>query len=271
MSTSTATQTPKGNSPTGPSSAWYPYLLQWQQARCDEAVADIFGYYALQLGQPALDGLRCNRMAQRWLAHTPGDIPANSCAPAPQTTLHCYPEALPFAEASVDLLILPHTLEHCQEPHAALREVARVLVPEGRVLIFGLNPFSLWGMQHALERPQHAPLSAAQGLSYRRLRDWLALLALEVVATDFGCYAPALNSPEWLARWRWMDGLGQRLWPVLGAAYCVLAVKKVHGSMLLPAHAPGRAWPRQAAGVAAASSSYHPRQSTPHSSATESS
>lgn len=261
MNNSTVTQTTKGNIPEPLCRAWLPYLLQWQQARCDEAVADIFGYYALQLGQPALDGLRCNRMGQRWLVHTPSDLAKANAAPAlptAQATLHCYPEALPFAQASVDLLILPHTLEHCQQPHAALREVARVLVPEGRVLIFGLNPYSLWGMQHALERPSHPPLNAARGLSYRRLRDWLALLALEVVATDFGCYAPALNSPEWLARWRWMDGLGQRLWPVLGAAYCVLAVKKVHGSMRLPASAPSRAWQPQAAGVAAASSSYYP-------------
>ena len=29
----------------------------------------------------------------------------------------------------------------------ALREVERVLVPEGRVVIFGLNPMSLWGLR----------------------------------------------------------------------------------------------------------------------------
>ncbi len=26
------------------------YLLDWEQQRCDEAVADIFGYHSLQLG-----------------------------------------------------------------------------------------------------------------------------------------------------------------------------------------------------------------------------
>jgi hypothetical protein len=44
------------------------YLLDWEQARFDEAVADIFGYHALQLGLPALPGLRNNRIPHRWLA-----------------------------------------------------------------------------------------------------------------------------------------------------------------------------------------------------------
>ncbi len=30
------------------------YLLDWEQQRCDEAVADIFGYHSLQLGLPML-------------------------------------------------------------------------------------------------------------------------------------------------------------------------------------------------------------------------
>ena len=44
------------------------YLLEWEQQRCDEAVADIFGYHSLQLGMPMLQGLRANRMPHRWLA-----------------------------------------------------------------------------------------------------------------------------------------------------------------------------------------------------------
>lgn len=47
------------------------------------------------------------------------------------------PEALPFPNASLDLVVLPHTLELSVDPHMALREVERVLVPEGRVVIAG--------------------------------------------------------------------------------------------------------------------------------------
>ncbi len=88
--------------------------------------------------------------ARRWLAAQEADLTCEnqSCQAPAQAQLVCHPEALPFAEASIDLLVLPHTLERCQSPHAAVREVARVLVPEGRVLIFGLNRWSVWGAQH---------------------------------------------------------------------------------------------------------------------------
>lgn len=239
-----------------PRVAWAQYLLDWQQQRCDEAVADIFGYHSLQLGWPALDALRCNRMPKRWLAAQAQEVdwsgPGPSCQAPAATSLVCHPEALPFPEACIDLLVLPHTLERCQQPHAALREVARVLVPEGRVLIFGLNPWSLWGLQHSIERPAPGSLNAARALAYFRLRDWLQLLALEVVATDFGCHAPAVQGQDWQQRWHWLDALGQRAWPVLGGAYCVLAVKKVQGVRLI---SPG--WQRTAAPASAVAASAH--------------
>src|SRR5438034_243909 len=44
------------------------YLLAWEQRHLDHAVADLFGFHALQLGLPQLDALRANRMPHRWLA-----------------------------------------------------------------------------------------------------------------------------------------------------------------------------------------------------------
>ncbi len=229
------------------------YLLEWEQQRSDEAVADIFGYHSLQLGQPMLHALRHNRMPHQWMAATTADLTPErtTCQGVHQVQLCCAPEALPFSESSLDLLVMPHTLECCQDPHAALREAVRVLVPEGRLLLFGLNPFSLWGLQHGLERVQSPGMNAWKGLPHWRVRDWLHVLAMDVVAADFGCHAPAVDSRAWLERWRWMDKLGNKAWPVLGGAYCMLAVKKVHGMRLMePAWRKNKA-PAQAAPAAA--------------------
>ena len=155
------------------------------------------------------------------------------CQDCAGVQLCCVPEALPFSDASLDLLVMPHTLEWCQDPHAALREAVRVLVPEGRLLLFGLNPYSLWGIQHGLERVQQPELNAWKGLPYWRVRDWLQVLAMDVVAADFGCHVPAVHAQAWLERWRWMDAVGQKAWPIFGGAYCMLAVKKVHGMRLM--------------------------------------
>ena len=125
------------------------YLLAWEQDRFDLAVADVFGFHALQLGVPELDALRANRMPQRWLALPEGDAPAIDGA---RVALVTDAAALPFPEASLDLVVLPHTLELSADPHQVLREVERVLVPEGRVVLTGFNPASLWGMRQARAR-----------------------------------------------------------------------------------------------------------------------
>lgn len=226
------------------------YLLAWEQARFDEAVANIFGYHSLQLGMPLLDGLRANRMPHQWLAM--GQEAVEGSIASVETggvdgplqrravDLLTEPVALPFPAASLDLLVLPHTLELSIDPHAALREVERVLVPEGRVVISGLNPTSLWGLRQRrarlyqrLGRGNLYLPDVGEFIGYRRLRDWLRLLNFEVESARFGCYRPAVRTAHWLERFGWMDPLGERWWPILGAAYFLVAVKRVHGMRLL--------------------------------------
>ncbi|MCW5634300.1 MAG: methyltransferase domain-containing protein [Rubrivivax sp.] len=231
------------------------YLLAWEQARLDQAVADAFGFHALQLGLPELDGLRANRMPHRWLAsdtlYVPQPLPvpppvdeALLQRPAPPLpALNCEFEALPFPDASIDLVVLPHSLELARDPHLALREVERVLVPEGRVVIVGFNPTSLWGLRQRLghvrrgmglarERGLFLP-RAGDFIGYWRARDWLRLLGFEVEAGGFGCWRPPLASERWLQRFAWMDRFGDRWWPVLGAVYLICAVKRVRGMRLV--------------------------------------
>jgi hypothetical protein len=66
-----------------------------------------------------------------------------------------------------------------------------------------------------------------------RLRDWLGRLSFEVEKGEFGCYRPALRSEKWLQRFEWMDHVGARWWPIFGAAYFLVAVKRVRGMRLL--------------------------------------
>jgi SAM-dependent methyltransferase len=226
--------------------AWFQtapgqYLLQWERAQLDRAVADVFGYHALQLGLPELAGLQANRMPHQWLAV------AHAGQAAPSTAIVSDFAALPFAQGSLDLLVLPHALEFSADPHATLREAERVLVPEGRVVICGLNPTSLWGWKQRRERAyQRLGLGklylpdSGDLIGYWRLRDWLRLLSFEVESGNFGCYRPAARSAAWLDRMAWMDSLGSRYWPILGAAYCITAVKRVRGMRVL-----GPAWKRQ--------------------------
>jgi SAM-dependent methyltransferase len=216
------------------------YLLAWERAEFDRAVSDIFGYHALQLGLPELDTLQANRMPHKWLALNEPPPPDSPAKAALLTEFG----ALPFAENSVDLVVLPHSLELNLDPHTTLREVGRVLVPEGKVVICCLNPASLWGLRqrraHLYRRLGMGELflpDAGEFIGYRRLRDWLRLLSFEVESSTFGCWRPAMSSDKWLDRCDWMDPLGERWWPIFGAVYFMVAVKRVRGLKLI-----GPAW-----------------------------
>jgi SAM-dependent methyltransferase len=222
-------------------------LLEWEQAQMDRLVADVFGFHALQLGLPEVDALRANRMQHRWLALDTayqGWVPpggqslAATAAFAGEQAVHlrCDFEALPFPSNSLDLVVLPHALELARDPHLTLREVERVLVPEGRVVIAGFNPASLWGLWQRMGRwgvDRALVLPQGEFIAYWRLRDWLRLLGLEIETGCFGCYRPVLRDPVWWARSEWMERAGDRWWPVLGAAYFVVAVKRARGMRLV--------------------------------------
>ena len=242
------------------------YLLAWEQTQFDQAVGDVFGYHALQLGFTELDALRANRMPHRWLAaedvaeevvekvaenieedvskdvlKDEAELTSSIDASSPlRAALVTDAGALPFPAASLDLVVLPHTLELSGDAHATLREVERVLVPEGRLVISGLNPASLWGMRqrraHFYQRFGRGDLflpEAGDFIGYWRLRDWLRLLSFEVESARFGCYRPAFETTRWLSRFEWMDTAGKRWWPIFGAVYFLVAVKRVRGMRLL--------------------------------------
>jgi SAM-dependent methyltransferase len=231
-------------------------LLQWEQAQIDHAVTDVFGYHALQLGLPELHGLRANRIPHRWVASDslqpiepielppPDDADLVSLPFDAGAAVHCDFDALPFPSQSLDLVVLPHALELARDPHLTLREVERVLVPEGRVMILGFNPASLWGLRQRLGHARRT-IGLASGtstlflpragefLGYWRLRDWLRLLSFEVEGGRFGCYRPPYSSARWLERSAWMERVGERWWPVFGAVYFLVAVKRVRGMRLV--------------------------------------
>jgi SAM-dependent methyltransferase len=226
------------------------YLLAWEQAQLDASVTDIFGFHALQVGLPQLFALRDNRIPNRWVAAGPqfemdcaSECSDLSLRDAPLVTLQCDFEALPFADQSLDLVVLPHTLELAIDPHLALREVERVLRPEGRVVLIGFNPNSLWGVRQRLGHLKrritlgykHKLFLPSEGefIGYRRARDWLKLLSFDIEHTDFGVYCPPLSNAQWLQRFSWLERLGPHCWPMLGALYCTVAVKRVRGMRLI--------------------------------------
>ena len=198
------------------------YVLAREQAYFDETVSDIFGFNALQLGLPQHDLLRASRIPLRF------NLDLHPTARLISDFNH-----LPIASQSIDLALMPHVLEFSATPHQVLREVERVLMPEGHVIISGFNPWSWWGVGHLTKRRCGDYPWRGNFINLPRVKDWLALLGLEVVAGRLSCYAPPLQSAKWLDRFQFMEAAGDRWWPLGGGVYFLLAKKRVHSMRLI--------------------------------------
>jgi SAM-dependent methyltransferase len=198
------------------------YVMAWEQEKIDTVVDDLFGYNALQFGLPQLQLLARNRIPLRQIVGKSGAV-----------NVLCDLRELPFAANSIDLVVMPHVLEFHDDPHQILREVERILIPDGQLVITGFNPVSLWGLRRKLPNcPQEFPFHGHY-LSVLRLKDWLQLLNFEVNRGNFGCYAPPCRQARRLKRWRFMEAAGNRWWSFAGGVYLLRAVKRVRGMRLI--------------------------------------
>jgi SAM-dependent methyltransferase len=199
------------------------YMLLRERHYFDRAVADVFGFNAAQIGLPGVDMLRNSRIPLRVRLGR---------GPAP--LLPAEPTLLPIACRSLDLVVLPHALEFSNHPHQVLREVERVLRPDGRVVISGFNPYSLWGMTRRFKGGVEADFPwSGSFLALPRIKDWLALLGFELAAGSMCCYRPPLNDQKWLRRFRFMEPAGDRWWAMGGGVYFLQAIKRVQGMRVI--------------------------------------
>ncbi|GFO71251.1 hypothetical protein BJAS_P0589 [Bathymodiolus japonicus methanotrophic gill symbiont] len=124
---------------------------------------------------------------------------------------------LPFKTASVDMVILPHLLEFDQHKHQVLREVERILKPEGKLTIISFNPWNIYiNLQYMRRREKNTPWFPGL-VSRTRIEGWLRLLNFEVeLAAGFNFDATRINSGH-------AEGRGQEL---RVAAFGIKAIKR---------------------------------------------
>ena len=210
------------------------YVLRWEQQCFDQIVADVFGFHALQIGLPQMNALSENRMPLHALFIHAND----NLEYASRFNWHLIEgntSELPFANESLDLVVLPHVLEFAADPHQILREVDRILRPEGRLVISGFNPASLWGARQYLSRLIGNPFLPRDGqfISLIRVKDWLQLLNYSLDRGHFGCYKFPLHGESSMSRMDFLESMGNRWWPIFGAVFLVSAIKRHKGMRLI--------------------------------------
>ncbi len=197
-------------------------LLEQEREQLDNILATLFGYHILQVGcLLGNDLLSSSRVSNKVLIDP--DKAGETLTPA----IYGYPDAIPIASDSVDVVVLPHTLEFERDPHQILREADRVLIPEGHVVVLGFNPWSLWGLWRLLFGRSGTAPWCGDFLSVTRTKDWMALLGFDVVLVRHYFFRPPLQRKGIMNKLSFMEKLGAKLWPRLSGAYVLMAKKRV--------------------------------------------
>ena len=177
-------------------------LLSTEARVISESLEDCFGWETLQIG--VWGETRSLVGHARTRSQTVLDIDATQGLDAIGR-----PSQLPIASDCMDVVLLAHALEFESDPYSLVREADRVLAGEGKLLVLGFSPMSLWGLRARASRSGFPP-GLRRVLSERRVRDWLHLLGYDVLEVRHYLYGLPWGEPAsvdhqlrrgWLAPW----------------------------------------------------------------------
>lgn len=142
-----------------------------------------------------------------------------------ELSLKCKYEELPIASDTIDLALLPLTLQESQNPHQILREVERVLIPEGNVVVIGRNPFGRDGLTHTFKNWKNKDQNPLKDISRRRIIDWFGLLGFDIESKiNLSVTNDKLQNSK---SYPWVKKLGQKFCDLFCGYYIIIGKKKV--------------------------------------------
>lgn len=219
-------------------------LLALEARLAEEAIDGVFGEETLQVGlwgEPRLFLRSCRTQRSSLLASSLYDADTHF----DNFTIGEF-HRLPIENDSIDSVILPHTLDFSDRPHAILREVHRVLRADGHLLMLGFRPGGLWGLRRLIPGAEMPP-GADHLLSDRRLKDWLRLLDMRIQHAKGYFFRWPLPRTRLSPGTKW-ERRGQRWWSELSACYMLSAQKRI--STLTPVRPVWRKKTKVVAGLA---------------------
>ena len=199
-------------------------LVQAEQRLITTHLSNLFGYNLLQVGSlPGADLLATSRVLNRTVL----DLGDGGALPPCDAVLRGAAGALPVESHCVDVVVLPHVVEFEERPHEALREAARVLIPEGHLVLTSFSPLSFLGLWRLALRHRAKPPWHGRFFTAGRLRDWLELLDFDLLKVAPLFFEPPLAIPRALERLRVMEPAARKLCPVFAGCHVLLARKRI--------------------------------------------
>lgn len=196
-------------------------LAQLERQTMDRLLPRMFGYHIGQIGSIGAEPYyRHSPISHQLLLQVEEE--ENDAA-----SLRCRTDALPIRAESMDVVILPHTLEFTEMPHRLLRECERILIGEGHLIIMVFNPWSLCGLWRLFLAWRDVPPWNGHFYRHARIKDWLSLLDLELIHSERVFYRPPLRQVSIMRRLGFLEKLGRYCWPYFGGVHIMVARKRV--------------------------------------------
>lgn len=195
-------------------------LLKTEQKKIESKLDATVGYYLIT--QSPLKALSIDNHRLRKTFQVAPTLELG----APCSAVVAKPNELPFNTDGIDVHILHHTLDISETPHDDLREVARTLLPSGKLIIVGFNPFGFWSFFRLFANKNKAPW-CARFIARHRLEDWLKVAGLTLESSSFIYYELPLQSATWRSRFAWFEKIFRLLKLPFSGVYILTATKQV--------------------------------------------
>ncbi len=204
-------------------SDWYQtplgqLLAQAERRQMDELLPDLFGYHLLQMGVHGSEVLcQASRISHQMRMETEPQLKAG---------IYAHASRLPYASESIDVCVVSHSLEFDEDPHAILREIDRILIPEGHVVVMGFNPVSFWGLSRIVRVWRKQLPWSGQFYRRARVKDWLSVLGFDCVNTSGVFYRPPVQHEKVMQKLEFLENHAPKWMNFIAGVYVIVARKR---------------------------------------------
>ena len=133
-------------------------------------------------------------------------------------------EQLPIEDFFLNHIICIHYLEHSENLKKTLRELWRVLAPEGKIYIILPNKKSSWSFS------SQSPFSSGFGFSKNQINQVLEDNFFEIQSIDRLVYFPSWNIRLLLSNRFFLEKIGSYFWRFFNGFYLCVATKRIYAN-----------------------------------------
>jgi SAM-dependent methyltransferase len=156
-----------------------------------------------------------------------------ACMPATQGVIHWPTQAhnlallsdegeLPFADNSIQRVLVAHALENSDQARQMMAELWRILSPAGRILIIVPNRRGIWA------RSPQSPFAYGQPFTSWQLRQLLTEHSFTPLSAEVALFFPPSPWRYILRAWNFLETVGRYFFPGFGGVLIMEAEKRIY-------------------------------------------